>query len=179
MFLRKVDYYNSRMELRVYPDPILTQVSEPVTEFDKPPYDGGLLTLCADMIQTMRDHNGAGLSAVQVGVLQRIVVMEIPGNDPHIFINPEIRDSVIKRFKYSEGCLSVPSFFDDRERSESVLLHWDTPTGEHKFHWFSGIEAFCIQHEMDHLDGKLFIDDLSPLKKDRIRKKIEKKMRRK
>lgn len=167
------------MKILTYPNPILTQVSEPVTEFDKPPYDGGLGVLCAQMFDTMRKSDGAGLSAVQVGILKRIIVMQVPGGEPHVFINPEIREYARPMFTYSEGCLSVPGFFDDRERYSSILLHWYTVQGEHKFHWFSDLEAFCIQHEMDHLEGKLFIDDLSPLKKDRIRKKIEKTLRRK
>ena len=160
-------------KLRVYPDPILTQKSEPVTEFGPE-----LESLCLEMFEIMYSCNGVCLSAVQVGELRRVIVMQVPGNDPQVFVNPEIREDVIKRFSYSEGCLSVPNYFEDRERSESILLHWDTLKGEHKFHWFSGLEAFCIQHEMDHLEGKLFIDDLSPLKKTRVRDKINKFVRR-
>ena len=160
------------MELRFYPDPILTEVSEPVTDYD------GLDTFCNDLYDTMIEHNGAGLSAVQVGVLKRVVVMQVPGKLAHAFINPEIRDTARPMFNYSEGCLSVPGFFDDRDRYSSVLLRYEVPSGEVVIKWFEGIEAFCIQHEMDHLDGKLFIDDISPLKKDRIRKKIVKTIKR-
>lgn len=162
------------MKILTYPNPILTQVSEPVTEFNEE-----LKDFCEELHTTMVEHEGVGLSAVQVGVLKRIIVMRVPGGERYTFINPDIRETARPMFKYSEGCLSVPGFFDDRERYSSILFHWDTPEGEHKYHWFEGLESFCIQHEMDHLEGKLFIDDLSPLKKDRIRKKIQKTLRRK
>jgi peptide deformylase len=125
----------------------------------------------------MLESNGAGLSAVQVGVLKQIIVVDV-GEGRHDIINPEIRETTTKPFKFSEGCLSVPNYYENRERPESILLRYETAKGEPFVKWFSGLEAFCIQHEMDHLEGKLFIDDLSPLKKERIRKKIEKSLRR-
>ncbi len=156
------------MKLRVYPDPILTQVSEPVEDFD------GLDTFCSELYETMLEHDGAGLSAVQVGVLKRIVVMQAPGKLAHALINPEIIETSRSVFQYLEGCLSVPGFFDNRVRHSGVQVRYKTPKGIEVERWFEDIEAFCIQHEIDHLEGKLFIDDLSPLKKDRVRKKIEK-----
>ena len=158
------------MKLRVYPDPILTQISEPVEDFD------GLDIFCDEMYAVMLENDGVGLSAVQVGVLKQIIIVDINGR--RNIINPEIRETVTKRFKFSEGCLSVPGYYENRERSDAILLRYEDEKGDVSVKWISGLEAFCIQHEMDHLEGKLFIDDLSPLKKDRVRKKIEKRLRR-
>jgi len=173
------------MKLRIYPDPILREVSEPVTEFGD-----GLDSLCLDMLDVMLKNNGMGLSAVQVGVLKRIVIMQNP-NRPQIireFINPEIIETD-GSFIFSEGCLSVPGYFEERERANKIRLKWqvnapyqfDADTriepGDFQEAEFEGIEAFCIQHELDHLEGKLFVDDLSPLKKDRVRAKIKKTLR--
>ena len=178
---------SSSLPLHIYPDPILTKVSEPVEEFGT--HKLGLL--CEQMHITMFYNDGVGLSAVQVGELKRIITMKIPetvvvenGKEydvgrPYNFINPEIRESVTERFTFSEGCLSVPGYYEDRERSNAILLRFETINGDVIVTWFEGLEAFVIQHEMDHLEGKLFIDDLSPLKKDRVRKKIEKTLRRK
>lgn len=163
------------MKLIVYPDPILTQVSSPVTEFGK-----GLEDFCADLYTFMKTSEGIGISAVQVGVPKRIIVMEVPGNAPHTFINPELRDITPQLpFIHSEGCLSVPGYYEDRERNDVILLSFENVIGFRTVQIFKGIEAFCIQHELDHLDGKLFIDDLSPLKKTRIHKKIQKELKRK
>ena len=161
------------MKIRVYPDPILTKVSEPVDDFD------GLDSFCDELYETMVESGGAGLSAVQVGVLKRIIVMEVLNENRHTFINPEIREISLPLFKFSEGCLSVPGYYEDRDRFSSILLRYEKPNKDVVVTWFHGLEAFCIQHEMDHLEGKLFIDDLSPLKKERISKKIQKNLRRK
>lgn len=169
----------NQLKLRVYPDPILTEISEPVTEFSD-----DLHQFCVDMYDVMTRTNGVGLSAVQVGVLKRVIVMGVPKDafglfvPQHFIVNPEIVDQSEDLFKYSEGCLSVPEFFDDRLRPKRITLRYQRPKdGQYELKSFSNLEAFCIQHEMDHLEGKLFIDDLSPLKKDRIRKKIEKTRR--
>lgn len=175
------------LPLRIYPDPILTKVSTKVRngEFKT----ATLALLCEKMHYTMFVNNGIGLSAVQVGELKRIITMKIPEtiiedekeydvSRPYNFINPEIRETVAERFAFSEGCLSVPGYYEDRERSNAILLRYQTIHGDVEVHWFEGLEAFVIQHEIDHLDGKLFIDDLSPLKKERVRKKIEKTLRR-
>jgi len=164
------------MKLLYYPDPILTQVSEPVTEFDQ-----SLITFCDDLYATMKENDGMGLSAVQVGVLKQIIVMDI-GEGSYTLINPEIRETTTgdgNILKFSEGCLSVPGYYEERERSSGVLLRYETENGAPVIKWFKELEAFCIQHEMDHLDGKLFIDDLSSLKKQLVRKKITKTLKRK
>jgi len=163
------------LRIRVYPDPILTRVSKPVTDFDNP----ALATLCLDLLRTMEVNAGIGLSAVQVGVLKRIIVMRVPNvsAQSYHFINPEILERSEEMFTFSEGCLSVPGFFDDRERHKKIKLQYQDVMGIVKVQEFEDIEAFCIQHEMDHLEGKLFIDDFSPLKKDRVRKKISKTLR--
>ena len=162
------------MKLRIYPDPILTKVSEPVTEFG-----GGLPVFCLDMLILMAENNGIGLAAVQVGVLKRIVVMNNPDDPDKVwqFINPEIIETD-GTFAFSEGCLSVPGYFEERERANKIRLKWQNFKGEFEEGEFEGVEAFCIQHELDHLEGKLFIDDLSPLKKSRVRNKIDKFTRR-
>lgn len=176
---------SSTLPLRVYPDPILQKISEPVEEFND---ELGLL--CEKMHITMFYNDGIGLSAVQVGELKRVITMKIPETleengkiydtaRPYNFINPEIREATTNTYKFSEGCLSVPGYYEDRERPNAILLRFETIRGKAIVAWFEGMEAFVIQHEMDHLEGKLFIDDLSPLKKDRVRKKIEKTLRRK
>ncbi len=176
---------SSSIPLHIYPDPILTKISEPVEEFGT----DELSLLCEQMHVTMFYSDGIGLSAVQVGKLKRIITMKIPetvienGKEydvgrPYNFINPEIRETTTNMYKFSEGCLSVPGYYEDRERANSILLRFETIHGDVLIKWFDGLEAFVIQHEMDHLEGKLFIDDLSPLKKDRVRKKIEKTLRR-
>ena len=160
------------MKLRIFPDPILREVSEPVTEFGD-----GLDSLCLDMLDVMLKNNGSGLSAVQVGVLKRIVVMHWPGGYKFTLINPEIVDHKEKTFAFSEGCLSVPGYFEERERYKDILVKYQCVEGKTYERPFTDEEAFCLQHEIDHLDGKLFIDDLSPLKKDRVRVKIKKTLR--
>ena len=160
------------MKLLYYPDPILTQVSEPVTEFGDE-----LDAFCEDLFRVAAMNDGVGLSAIQVGVPKRIIIIIERGMIAKTLINPEIRETVTERFKFSEGCLSVPGYFEDRERSNSILVRAQTTQGEPVVRWFDGLSAFCIQHEMEHLDGKLFIDDLSPLKKQLVRKKIAKTLK--
>lgn len=176
---------SSTLPLRVFPDKILTQVSQRVSDEE---FGQDLAQLCEEMHVTMFYNNGIGLSAVQVGELKRIITMKIPEtieengqiNDisrPYNFINPEIVDTSCGTFSFSEGCLSVPGYFEDRDRPNKIKLKFQTIHGDQMLESFEGIEAFVIQHELDHLNGKLFIDDLSPLKKNRIRKKIEKTLR--
>lgn len=153
-------------KLKVYPDPILHEVSQPVEQFDDE-----LKTLVDDMFITMEATDGAGLSAVQVGILQRVVVMDC-GN-PTVLINPRITER-LGEYTFEEGCLSVPGVFEERVRSQQVHVDFYDTAGGHHLRWFKNLEAFCIQHEIDHLDGKVFIDDLSSLKKKRARDKIKK-----
>lgn len=162
------------MKLIVYPDPILTKISEPIS---KDEFTLELALLCNDMHALMLAENGIGLSAVQIGVLKRIVTMYAPGGCSWNFINPEILETD-GEFIFSEGCLSVPGYFEDRQRANKIRLRFENTHGQVQEEEFEGIEAFCIQHELDHLEGKLFIDDLSPLKKNRVRAKIKKTLKR-
>jgi len=158
-------------KLITYPNPLLSQVSEDVTVFDK-----DLKQLVIDMFDTMRSGNGIGLSAVQVGVLKRVIVMEDPyTNKQHVIINPTITyEQSDPIFLYSEGCLSVPGYREDRYRPSGISVeHVDINGKPQKTH-FANLEAFCFQHELDHLNGKLFTDELSSFKKSRIVSKVKK-----
>ena len=134
--------------------------------------------LVADMLDTMYDENGIGLAATQVNIHQRVVVIDISESrdQPQVFINPEIINKSGDT-TYEEGCLSVPQSYANVERAAAVTVKAQNTTGE----WFEleadGLLAICLQHELDHLVGKLFIDYLSPLKRDRIKKKLEKEAR--
>ncbi len=156
-----------------YPDDRLRTVAKPVAEITPQ-----IRQLVADMLETMYDENGIGLAATQVNVHQRVVVIDISENrdQPQIFINPEII-SKSGDTTYEEGCLSVPQSYANVERAAEVTVKAQNLEGE----WFElkadGLLAICLQHELDHLLGKLFIDYLSPLKRDRIKKKLEKEAR--
>jgi peptide deformylase len=161
-------------KLIVYPDPILHQVSQPVTEFGT----SELTQLVADMQQTMVAANGIGLSAIQIGVpLRVIIVHQTQPDNIETLINP-----VIQGFDGSqvveEGCLSVPGVFEDRRRAFIVYAQYFDLDGNKVEKTFRGVEAFCLQHELDHLDGKVFIDEMSSLKKNRARGKITKTVKR-
>lgn len=129
------------------------------------------------MILTMEAADGVGLSAVQVGIPLRIVVFvdQDPMNH-EVFINPVITRSYGKQ-ELSEGCLSVPGVYEDRQRAEHIFVEYQDRYGMKSERELTGLEAFCVQHEIDHLDGKVFIDELSPLKKNRARDKIKKTVR--
>lgn len=156
-----------------YPDDRLRTTAKPVAEIT-----AQTRQLVADMLDTMYDENGIGLAATQVNVHQRVVVIDVSESrdQPQVFINPEI----ISRSgdtTYEEGCLSVPQSYANVERAAEVTVKAQNTEGE----WFElkaeGLLAICLQHELDHLVGKLFIDYLSPLKRDRIKKKLEKEAR--
>ena len=152
----------------------LKQVSTPV--------EGGvtdeLRALMDDMLETMYDAPGIGLAAVQVGVAKRIIVMDIAQregeNEPRFFINPEITWRSEETLPYEEGCLSVPEIYDEVERPAKVKLKYLNYQGEAVEEEAEGLFAVCIQHEMDHLEGVLFIDHLSRLKRDQAVKKVRK-----
>ncbi|MFC4656528.1 peptide deformylase [Rheinheimera sp.] len=156
-----------------YPDERLRTVAKPVAEVNDE-----IRQLCKDMLETMYAENGIGLAATQVNVHQRVVVIDLSEerNQPQVFINPEI---IAKSGDtcYEEGCLSVPQSYAKVERAAEVRVKAQNEQGE----WFEfdadGLLAICLQHELDHLVGKLFIDYLSPLKRDRIKKKLEKEAR--
>lgn len=170
------------------PDPRLKTVSEPVTVFDD-----DLKTLIADMFETMYDAPGIGLAAIQVGVPKRILVIDLQEpvehdhehgehcdhehdvvRDPKVFINPEILDPSEDLNVYSEGCLSVPEQYADVERPATITARWQDETGKKYEEQVDGLLATCLQHEMDHLEGILFIDHLSRLKRQMVLKKLAK-----
>ena len=156
-----------------YPDPRLRTKAAPVTVFD-----AALGTLIDDMLETMYAAPGIGLAATQVDVHQRVLVIDISDerNAPLTIVNPEIlvREG---QAQSEEGCLSVPGIFDDVKRAAKIRLRAQDKNGVSFEHDYDGILAVCIQHEMDHLEGKLFVDYLSDLKRERIRKKLEKERR--
>jgi peptide deformylase len=159
------------------PDPILKQVSKPVEKVDDE-----IRALMADMLETMYDAKGIGLAAIQIGVPLRVIVMDLVwGKEdagdvrlPRYFINPEILESVEETTPYEEGCLSVPDYYDEILRPSKVKLKYLNQNGEEIIEWAEEMYATCIQHEMDHLNGILFIDKLSRLKRERAVAKVKK-----
>jgi peptide deformylase len=160
----------ARLTILEYPDPRLRTRAVPVTRFD-----AALGKLIEDMFQTMYAAPGIGLAATQVDVHQRLLVMDVSKeqNAPQVFVNPEIiaRDGVEVT---EEGCLSVPGIYDEVERADRVTVRAVDRHGKPFERELDGIAAVCLQHEMDHLAGKLFVDYLSELKRERIRKKLDK-----
>jgi len=155
---------------------VLKQKSAPVEQVDE-----ALRALMDDMLETMYDAPGIGLAAIQVGVPQRVIVMDLAreGEDPapRHFINPEILEASEALFEYEEGCLSVPDIYDAVERPARVRIRYLNYQGETVEEWAEGLYAVCIQHEMDHLEGILFIDHLSRLKRMRAVAKVKKALR--
>jgi peptide deformylase len=163
------------------PDPRLRLVSTPVETFDD-----DLRTLVADMFETMYDAPGIGLAAIQVGVPKRVLVIDLqePAEEggeavrnPRVFINPELFDPSAETTLYNEGCLSVPDQYADVERPTTVHARWRDEHGALYEAEMDGLLAICLQHEMDHLEGVLFIDHLSRLKREMVLKKLEKARR--
>lgn len=161
------------LEVLSFPDERLRTVAEPVEAVDD-----SIKQLVADMFDTMRDENGIGLAATQVNVHKRVVVMDVSEeqNEPRVFINPEIIEKNGSTVS-EEGCLSVPGNYAKVDRAESVKVRALDENGEAFELEAHGLLAICIQHELDHLKGVLFVDYLSPLKRQRIRKKLEKEAR--
>ncbi len=155
------------------PNKILRQVSKPVEKVTKEEQK-----LMDDMLDTMYAANGIGLAAIQIGVPKRIIVMDIskdPGNkNPRYFVNPVIKNKDTQNATYEEGCLSVPNQFAEIDRPSQCDIEYLDYNGEKKFLHADGLLATCIQHEMDHLEGVLFIDYLSKLKRSMIIKKLSK-----
>ncbi len=158
------------------PDPRLREVSKPVDRVDD-----ALRALMDDMLETMYDAPGIGLAAIQIGEPLRVIVMDIAGEDeepaPRYFVNPEILDPSEDMNIHEEGCLSVPEFFDEVERPAHCRVKYLDYDGNAQVLDAEGMLATCIQHEMDHLEGVLFIDHLSRLKRERILKKLKKEQR--
>ncbi len=160
-------------EILVVPHPLLKQVSKPVAAVTDE-----TRALMDDMLETMYAAPGIGLAAIQIGVPERIIVMDLAreGEEkaPRYFVNPEILWASDETAPYEEGCLSVPEIYDEVERPAKVKLRYTTYAGDTVEEDAEGLFAVCIQHEMDHLDGVLFIDHLSRLKREQAIKKVKK-----
>jgi peptide deformylase len=180
-------------EILEVPDSRLKTVSAPVDSFDE-----DLKTLVADMFETMYAAHGIGLAAIQVGVPRRVLVIDLQPEDedaepeectehgghshthrplkkePRVFVNPEILDPAAELNTYQEGCLSVPEIYAEVERPKTCRVRWQDLDGNVHEEAMEGLMAVCIQHEMDHLEGVLFIDHLSRLKRSMALKKLEK-----
>lgn len=165
-----------KLNILIFPDPRLRKVAEKVTKFDK-----CLEKLANDMLDTMYEANGIGLAATQVDKHIRLVVMDLSEerNEPRIFVNPEyeVLDGH-NLFEFEEGCLSIPGFNETIARPDKIRLIWQNLSGETLEDKPEGILTVCIQHEIDHLDGKLMVDYVSALKRDRIRSKLLKDFKR-
>jgi peptide deformylase len=161
-------------EILTVPDPRLKLVSKPVAGVDDE-----LRALMDDMVETMYEADGIGLAAIQVGVDKRVIVMDLSDdrNDPKYYVNPVITPLTEDLKPYQEGCLSVPDVFDDVERPAKVKVEYLNYDGEPVEEIAEDLFAVCIQHEMDHLEGVVFIDYLSKLKRDRAVKKVQKLVR--
>ncbi|MFL6720958.1 MAG: peptide deformylase [Sphingomonas sp.] len=160
------------------PDPRLRQISSPVEKVDD-----AVRALVGDMFETMYAAPGIGLAAVQVGVPKRILVIDLqepaedggePVRDPRVFINPEIAEHSEQEVPYTEGCLSVPDQYAEVDRPDRIRARWLDLDGKSHEQEIEGLLATCLQHEMDHLEGVLFIDHLSRLKREMILKKLAK-----
>jgi peptide deformylase len=155
-----------------FPDPRLRTVAKPVTEVDD-----NIRQLVADMFDTMYDAPGIGLAASQVNVHKRVVVIDVSEDksQPLVFINPEVEVLDPEVSEYDEGCLSVPGFYETVVRPNHIRVKALDRDGKPFEIEPEGLLAVCIQHELDHLNGKLFVDHISPFKRTRIRAKLEKK----
>lgn len=155
------------------PNPILSQVSTPVEAVTD-----ATRKLMDDMLETMYAAPGIGLAAVQIGEPVNVIVMDLAREGeppaPQYFVNPEILETVEETQPYNEGCLSIPDVYDDIDRPERVKITYLDYNGERVTEWAEGLYAVCIQHEMDHLKGVVFIDYLSRLKRERAVKKVMK-----
>lgn len=157
-----------------YPDPRLHKVAQPVTQVD-----ARIQALVADMLDTMYDAQGIGLAATQIDVHERVVVIDVSEerDQPMVLINPEILWASDEKQVGDEGCLSVPGIYDGVERSTAVKVRALDEKGQSREIEAEGMLAICIQHEMDHLLGKVFVEYLSPLKRNRIKTKLLKQQK--
>jgi peptide deformylase len=167
----------SLREIITLPDKRLRLVSEPVKAIDD-----RVRTLVEDMFDTMYDAPGIGLAAIQIGEPRRVVTVDLAKKDepkdPQVFINPEIVTASEEKSTHEEGCLSIPEYYDDVERPAGVTVRYLDLEGQTRELEAAGLLATCLQHEIDHLNGVLFIDHLSKLKRDRVIKKFAKAARR-
>ena len=164
----------AKLEILRYPDPKLHTVAKPVQAIDT-----RIRTLVKDMIETMYDANGIGLAATQVNVHERLVVIDVSENrdEPIVLINPTITWMGDERIKGEEGCLSVPGIYDGVERATAIKVRAQDADGNSRELEAEGLLAVCVQHELDHLMGKVFVEYLSPLKRNRIKSKLLKALR--
>ena len=173
----------SQLDIITVPDPLLRAQSAPVERIDD-----DLKRLVSDMFETMYEAPGIGLAAIQVAVPRRLLIVDLQDPDPvpegeeegppvkrpHVFINPEILHRSDARKSYNEGCLSIPDQYAEVERPDIVRARWQDLDGRTQEGEFDGLMSVCLQHEVDHLNGVLFIDHLSRLKRDMIVKKVVK-----
>jgi peptide deformylase len=160
-------------EIIKLPDKRLRLVSEPVKQID-----AGIRKLVNDMFETMYKAPGIGLAAIQVGVAKRVITLDLSkkedDHEPQVFINPEILWQSEARAKFEEGCLSIPDYYEEVERPAEVKVKYLDLAGKKREIDAKGLLATCLQHEIDHINGVLFIDHLSKLKRDRVIKKFTK-----
>ena len=164
------------LKILIFPDPRLRKVAERITKFDK-----SLENLANSMLKTMYDANGIGLAATQVDQHIRLIVMDLSENrdDPRIFINPTYK--ILENhnlYEFEEGCLSIPGFNEVIARPDKIELNWQDLDGNEHIDKPEGLLTVCIQHEIDHLEGKLMVDYVSALKRDRVRNKLLKEYKR-
>jgi peptide deformylase len=158
------------LKILVFPDPRLRTLAEPIMDFDD-----NLKKLSEDMLETMYEGSGIGLAATQVNVHKRIIVVDISEekNSPLILVNPTLKKIINPEKKsYSEGCLSVPGFYEELSRPSSVEINASDVNGDEVNILTEGLLSVVIQHEMDHLDGKMMVDFISNIKREMIRKKL-------
>lgn len=164
----------TKRSILLHPDPRLKAMADPVASVDK-----ALEALANDMLETMYDAPGIGLAAPQVGVMQRVLVMdcikdELTNPEPMVLINPSVIAVSEETNVYDEGCLSIPDLYAEVTRPATVKVEWMGLDGKTEQREFDGLWATCVQHEIDHLNGKLFIDYLKPLKRQMITRKMQK-----
>jgi peptide deformylase len=164
-------------DILILPDPRLRLVSQPIGAVD-----AEIRCLVEDMFETMYKAPGIGLAAIQIGVPKRVITMDLAkkdeGKKPQVFINPEILSTSADRSTYEEGCLSIPEYYEEVERPSEVKIRYLDLEGAVQELEAGGLLATCVQHEIDHLNGVLFIDHLSKLKRGRIIKKFTKAAKR-
>jgi len=167
----------AKREILILPDPKLRVKSEPVTAVD-----ASVRALIDDMLETMYDAPGIGLAAIQIGVPRCVVTMDLAKKDepkaPQVFINPEVVWSSDEKSTYEEGCLSIPEYYEEVERPAAVKVKYMDADGKSHEIEADGLLATCLQHEIDHTNGVLFIDYISKLKRDRVMKKFKKAQKR-
>jgi peptide deformylase len=164
-------------EILILPDKRLRQVSKPVERID-----AGIRKLVDEMFESMYDAPGIGLAAIQIGTPKRVITLDLAKKEepknPQVFINPEILWISEEKASHEEGCLSIPEFYDEVERPSQVKVQYLDLKGAQNLIEANGLLATCLQHEIDHLNGILFIDHLSKLKRDRVIKKFTKAAKR-